>query len=156
MERASLDAVDDLKGPADVKLRLGDALGTTEAAVNYYELAPDDSFGFGYHSHEAQEEVFCILEGTVTFETATGDVEVGPEETVRFEPGESQLGTNRGDERVVALAVGAPREGGELHMVRECTDCGGRTPNAVEPVDDGAAVVTVCRSCGFETGRWKD
>lgn len=156
MERVSLDDVDDLVGPADVKRRLGDALGTTDAAVNYYELAPGDSFGFGYHSHEAQEEIFLVLEGTVTFETATGDVGVGPDEAVRFEPAESQLGTNRGDERVVALAVGAPKEGGELHMLRECAECGGRTPNAVELADDDEALVAVCLECGYETGRWTE
>jgi uncharacterized cupin superfamily protein len=156
MERVSLDEVRDLMGPADVKRKLGDALGAEHAAVNYYELAPGDSFGFGYHSHEDQEEVFHVLEGTVTFETATGDVEVGPDETVRFGPGESQLGTNRGDERVVAIAVGAPKDPGELHLLRECAECGGRTPNTVELTDDRVAIVTVCLECGFETGRWTD
>lgn len=156
MERVSLDDVDDLMGPADVKRRLGAALGMTDAAVNYYELAPGDSFGFGYHSHEDQEELFHVVEGTATFETATGDVEVGPGETIRFEPGESQLGTNRGDERVVALAVGAPKDAGELHMLRECPDCGGRTPNQIQLTDDREAIVTVCLECGFETGRWTE
>jgi len=156
METVSLDDVDDLMGPADVKRRLGRALGATDVAVNYYELAPGDSFGFGYHSHGAQEELFYVAEGTVTFETATGDVAVGPGEAIRFEPGESQLGTNRGDERVVALAVGAPKDPGELHMVRECPDCGGRTPNTVELTDDRDAIVTVCLECGAPTGRWTE
>lgn len=154
MERVSLDAVDDVLGPADVERRVGAAVGAEHASVNYYELAPGDSFGFGYHSHEGQEEIFHVLEGTVTFETATGDVEIGPNEAIRFAPGESQLGTNRGDERVVAVAVGAPRESGELHLVRECVECGGRTPNTVESADGGDAVVTRCLECGFETGRW--
>jgi uncharacterized cupin superfamily protein len=156
MERVSLEDVRDLMGPADVKRKLGDALGATDVAVNYYELAPGDSFGFGYHSHEDQEEIFHVLEGTVTFETATGDLEVGPDEAIRFEPGESQLGTNRGEERVVAVAVGAPKEPGELHLLRECAECGGRTPNTVELTDDHEAIVTICLECGFETGRWTE
>jgi len=156
MDRVNVDDVDDRTGPADVKRKLGGALGATDVAVNHYELAPGDSFGFGYHSHERQEELFVVLEGTVTFETATGDVEVGAGEAVRFGPGESQLGTNRGDERVVALAVGAPKDGGELHLLRECVDCGGRTPNAIQPTDDRGALVTVCLECGFETGRWTE
>jgi uncharacterized cupin superfamily protein len=156
MERVSLADVDDRRGPADVKRKLGDALGTADVAVNYYELEPSDSFGFGYHSHEDQEEVFHVLEGTVTFETATGDVQVGPDEAVRFEPGESQLGTNRGDERVVAVAVGAPKDGGDLHLMRECAECGGRTPNAIDVADGGDALVAVCLECGHDTGRWTE
>lgn len=156
MERVSLDDVTDRMGPADVERKLGNALGATDVAVNYYELEPGDSFGFGYHSHESQEELFYVVEGAVTFETATGDVQVDAGEAIRFEPGESQLGTNRGDDRVVALAVGAPKESGELHMLRECAECGGRTPNAVQMTEDREAIVTVCLECGFETGRWTE
>jgi hypothetical protein len=48
MERASVDDVEGWSGPADVKRPLGRALGMEEPALNYYELAPGESFAFGY------------------------------------------------------------------------------------------------------------
>ena len=54
-------------GPADVKRPLTAALGATDLALNYFELAPGDSFAFGYHAHSDQEEVFYVQSGTVAF-----------------------------------------------------------------------------------------
>jgi uncharacterized cupin superfamily protein len=154
MERVSVADLDRRMGPAADKRRLGADLGATNLALNYYELAPGDAFGFGYHRHPDQEEVFYVVEGTVTFETEDGDVEVGEREAARFAPGEWQLGRNAGDERVVALAVGAPAEAGDTEMRRQCPDCGERTPNAVEMTDARDALVTRCVECGAETGRF--
>jgi len=154
MNRISLDDVDRRMGPAADKRALSNALDTDELAVNYYELAPGDAFGFGYHRHPDQEEVFYVVEGTATFETEDDDVEVGAGEAVRFAPGEWQLGRNAGEERCVALAIGAPKDARETEMVRECADCGGRTENTVEMTDDRDALVTRCLECGAETGRF--
>jgi uncharacterized cupin superfamily protein len=154
MERTSIDDVESRMGPADVRRLLGPVLETTDVAVNYYELEAGDSFGFGYHRHSDQEEVFYVFRGTVTFETEDGDVRVGPDEAVRFAPGEWQLGRNEGDERVVALAVGAPKDSGETEMVRECPDCDERTEQTVDWADDGEALVTLCVDCGAQTGRF--
>lgn len=159
MERVSIDDVDSYMGPADVKRPLTDALGATDIAVNYYELDPGDSFAFGRHRHEAQEEVFYVQQGTVTFRTGAPEdepsktaVEAG--EAVRFAPGEWQRGVNEGEERVVALALGAPQETGETTITRECPDCEERTEATVEMTDDRDALVTVCVECGAETGRF--
>jgi len=73
-------------GPADVKRPLSNELDADDVAVNYYELAPGDSFGFGYHRHADQEEVFHVQRGTVTFETEDGDVDVSAGEAIRFAP----------------------------------------------------------------------
>ncbi|MFB6152276.1 MAG: cupin domain-containing protein [Haloarculaceae archaeon] len=154
MERISVDDPERWMGPAADKRALSRALGTTDLALNYYELAPGDSFAFGYHRHPDQEEVFYVLEGTVTFETESGEVTVSADEAVRFAPGEWQRGRNAGDERVVALAMGAPGDARETEMLRECPDCGGRTENAVEMTDDREALVTRCTECGAETGRF--
>jgi uncharacterized cupin superfamily protein len=92
--------------------------------------------------------VFYVPEGTVTFETESGEVEVGPDEVVRFAPGEFQLGRNRGDERVVALAIGAPRETEAIEYLRECPECAERTiqvPETVEGGDEG--FVIRCKTC---------
>ena len=154
MERVSIDDPDRRMGPAADKRALSEALGTTDLALNYYELAPGDTFGFGYHRHPGQEEVLYVIEGVATFETEDDDVDVAAGEAVRFGPGEWQLGHNRGDERVVALAMGAPRDAAETEMLRECPNCGGRTENDVEMTDDRDALRTRCTDCGTVTGRF--
>lgn len=154
MKKLSVDDVDSRMGPADVKRPLSEPLDTENVAVNYYELAPGDSFGFGYHRHADQEEVFYVQQGTATFETEDGDVEVGAGEAIRFSPGEWQLGRNTGEERVVALAIAAPAAAGSTEMLRECGDCGGRTTNRIEMSDDRDALVTICEQCDAETGRF--
>ena len=170
MKRQSLDEMESRMGPADVIRPLTDALGTADVALNYYELAPGDSFAYGYHAHDAQEEVFYVQEGTVTFTTAEGDVEVGAGELVRFGPGEYQRGVNRvseedseahqtesdggGGERVVALAIGAPQEAGDTEIIRECGTCGEPTRQRIEMTDDRDAIVTLCEECDAETGRF--
>jgi len=155
MEKVDIDAIDSRMGPAASKRSLSGALGATSVALNYYALAPGDTFGFGYHRHPEQEEVFYVIEGTATFETEDGDVAVETGEAIRFAPGEWQLGRNDGAERVVALALGAPRDAAETEMLRECPDCGGRTEGDIEMADDREAIVTRCAVCGAVTGRFE-
>lgn len=154
MEKVSIEDVDSWMGPASVKRPVSRALQTDHVAINYYELEPGDTFGFGYHRHPEQEEVFHILEGTATFQTEEGDVDVQAGDAIRFEPGEWQLGRNAGGERVVALALGAPAETSDAEIRKECPDCGERTPASIERADDADALVTVCEDCGAETGRY--
>jgi uncharacterized cupin superfamily protein len=154
MEKVRIEELDSYMGPAAEKRPLTDALDADDVAINHYELAPRDSFAFGYHAHQDQEEVFYVQSGTVTFETAGGPVEVGAGETIRFAPGEYQRGTNEGDDRVVALAIGAPRESGDTDVLRDCSDCGKRTAQRIEMTDDRDALVTLCVDCGAETGRF--
>ncbi len=153
MERVDTAGLDNWMSPAAVKGPLGKALGVDSMALNYYELAPGDSFAFGYHAHESQEEVFYVLEGTVVFETDDGDVEVGADEAIRFSPGEFQRGVNEGSERVRAIAIGAPADPGELTVYVDCEACGDRTENEIRPTESKDALVTVCGECGAETGR---
>ncbi|MFB6087371.1 MAG: cupin domain-containing protein [Haloarculaceae archaeon] len=154
MKRVSLDDIESRMGPAADKRPVASALDATTLACNYYVLEPGDSFGFGYHRHPDQEELFYVVEGTATFETEDGDVDVGPDEAIRFAPGEWQLGSNEGDERVVALAMGAPRNAGDTEMVRNCADCGERTPHSIEMADGGDELLARCDECGAVTGRF--
>lgn len=141
-------------GPADLVAPLTDVLGLADAALNYYELAPGDSFAFGYHAHSDQEEVFYVQSGTVTFRTVDGPVEVEAGELVRFGPGEYQRGTNEGDERVRALAIGAPKEAGATEILRSCDACGEETPQELELTDEQDAITARCTACGTVTGRF--
>ena len=154
MRKARIEEIDSWMGPASVKRSLTRALGAEDVSMNYYELDPGESFAFGYHNHQGQEEVFYVLAGEATFETEGDDVTVGAGEAVRFAPGEWQQGWNRGEERVKALAVGAPQESGETTILRECPDCGERTEQVIQRAEDADALVTLCVDCGAETGRF--
>jgi len=155
MRTVDLEDLDPRIGPADVTYPLTDLLATTDVAVNYYELAPGDSFAYGYHAHDEQEEVFYVQEGTVTFHTAAGPVEVGAGELVRFAPGEYQRGVNDSDARVVALALGAPKESGETDIRRHCPDCDAETSQDIAFIDDRQAVVVRCEECATEVDRYE-
>jgi uncharacterized cupin superfamily protein len=154
MKRVTLAEETSRMGPAAVTNPLTDALGLADVALNYYELEPGDSFAYGFHAHAEQEEVFYVQEGTVTFRTADGDVSVEAGELVRFGPGEYQRGTNRGDERVVALAIGAPQDAGATEILRTCEDCGTETSQELELTDEQDAVLARCEECGSVTGRF--
>jgi uncharacterized cupin superfamily protein len=155
MRKVRLDDLDSRMGPAARSLPLTDALGASDAALNFYELEPGDSFAYGFHAHAEQEEIFHVLEGTVTFRTLDGDVEVSAGELARFGPGEFQRGVNRGDEWVRALAVGAPQDAGPTEILRECSECGEETPQELELADDRSEVRAVCEECGAVTGRFE-
>ncbi|MFT4946639.1 MAG: putative cupin superfamily protein, partial [Natronomonas sp.] len=88
MEKVRIDDIDRRIDVSTLQRPLTDALGASDLALNYYELAPGDSPAYGYHKHEAQEEVFVIQQGEMTFETETGEVVVEAGEALRFGPGE--------------------------------------------------------------------
>lgn len=154
MEHVRTDEVSNWMGPATEKRPLSKALGAEEVSVNYYRLDPGESFAFGYHRHESQEELFYLIEGTATFETDDGEVVVGPDEAVYFAPGEFQQGWNRSDRPVRALALGAPPDGGETTILRECPACDQQTGQIIEATADGDGLVTLCMKCETETGRF--
>ena len=154
MKKVAIADVERFMGPSAERRPLARALEAENMGLNYYELERGDSFAFGYHMHEDQEEVFYVQSGEVTFETEEGDVTVGAGEAIRFAPGEYQRGVNEGDERVVAIAIGAPQDTGDTEVLRECADCGERTPQTIERAGDEDALVTLCENCGAETGRF--
>ena len=147
-----MEDVESRTSAAAERRAIAPAVGLEGAALNYYELAPGDSFAFGYHAHENQEELFYVIEGEATFETEAGEVTVGAGEVVYFEPGEYQRGVNEGEKRVVALALGTPADGGDVEVLRDCPDCGERTVQRFERADGGLA--TVCVDCGAATGQF--
>jgi uncharacterized cupin superfamily protein len=152
MEKVTISDVDDYMSSATVTRPLGQALGTENVAINHYELEPGDTFSPGLHTHFDQEEVFVVQSGTATFETETGDVVVDAGEAIRFAPGDYQRGRNDGDERVVALALGAPQESEEGELLRECPDCGEQTQHWMEMRDDQSAIDVYCLECGDVNG----
>lgn len=155
MERVSIDDVDpsttDDHRSHDRRVLTG-PLGTSDVAVVDYTLDPGERFSGSLHAHMDQEEVFLVVEGEATFETESGEVTVGPDEAIRFAPGEFQSGYNDGDERVVAFALGAPRDSTDVRITHiagygdiSCPECGhdhmGIDPS--EPDDELS-----CPECG--------
>ena len=133
------------------------ALGTTDLPINYYELAPGESFTVSVHRHDTHEEVFYVLSDTVTFETETetGDVTLDAGDVCRVPPDTFQLGTNQGDEWATAITLGAPREyQAETEWLVGCEACGERTVHVVEGTEDGSAFVYRCTECDSETYRF--
>jgi mannose-6-phosphate isomerase-like protein (cupin superfamily) len=152
MEKTAIDeATQSEMGDAD-RRSLSEPLDTADLAMNYYSLEPDEAFSGGLHAHLDQEEVFHVQEGTATFETkpdATADselVEVAAGETIRFAPGEFQQGRNESDGRVVALALGAPKESTEGRVPQPCPECGESDVLAITMTDEGMGLE--CPECG--------
>jgi uncharacterized cupin superfamily protein len=154
MDKVRIDDVEAWTSPASVKRSISRALDASHVSLNYYELAPGESMAFGYHKHDSQEELFVVQSGTMIFETETGDVNVEEGSAIRFAPGEYQQGTNEGDERATVLAIGAPKDAGDTEVLRECPECGKRTPNEIERATEKAGLVTRCAVCDAETGHF--
>ena len=151
MEKVTVHELDRHLSTASVKRPVGEALGIEGFALHYYALDPGETFSTNLHTHLDQEEVFYILEGTATFETEEGTIDVGAGEAIRFAPGEYQHGRNDTDSRVAGLAMGAPRESTEGRI--ECPACGAREQPVIEWTDDRSAIVYECPACGAEINR---
>jgi mannose-6-phosphate isomerase-like protein (cupin superfamily) len=62
------------------------------------------------HSHERQEEVYVVLEGTLTLGVEGEERELARGDVVRVAPEVRRQLTNRGEERVALLAIGGMGE----------------------------------------------
>lgn len=160
MERFAINDVEpDALGASSYRRRLSEALGTAAVAINAYNVAPGDGLPGGLHAHMDQEEVFVVLAGEATFETLEGTVEVGRAEVIRFAPGEFQSCRNAGDEELVVLAIGAPRDSEDVRIPVACPTCGqdnvrlafaGDGSAFVCPECDAEHVPRDCPACGHE------
>jgi mannose-6-phosphate isomerase-like protein (cupin superfamily) len=156
MKKVAIDDVPVANGrSASVTRNLAAELDTNEMGIQYYELEPGEYISRTYHMHEDQEEVFVTLEGTATFETEEGEINVHEDELVRFARGEYQRGRNGHDGRTVVLGLGAPNDPAyeNAERLRYCKECEEMT--AQTNADRPTGVATVCDVCGSETGRWE-
>lgn len=178
MEHLAIDDADSAGFGGGVEHRaLRDALGATAVSINRFRLDPDTPLPWGLHAHYDQEEVFIVLEGTVTFETLAGRTAVAAGEAVRFAPGEYQAASNAGDRPATFLAIGAPAGTEDMRVPLPCASCDGEElrielssdtlvcPSCGDTVDarcpvcgenerearlsgDGSVLIDRCRSCG--------
>ena len=84
------------------------ALGVTSFGINQMVLEPRQRGRI--HCHERQEEVYLVLEGTLTLLVEGEEQVLQPGELVRVAPAVRRQLVNRGAERLVMLALGGTGE----------------------------------------------
>jgi uncharacterized cupin superfamily protein len=109
---ASFTTLDFEAGERFVALRR--QLGVESFGLNLMLLAPGQRGRI--HRHEHQEEVYVVLEGTLTLELDGGETHtLQPRDAARVAPDLRRRLSNRGDTRVALLALG----GAEPHVGRD-------------------------------------
>jgi uncharacterized cupin superfamily protein len=88
--------------------RLRDALGVTSFGINLITLQPRQRGRI--HAHEHQEEVYVVLEGELTLAIAGEEHVLGEGRLARVGPAVRRQLSNRGESRVVLLALGGAGE----------------------------------------------
>ncbi|MGZ6640243.1 MAG: cupin domain-containing protein [Solirubrobacteraceae bacterium] len=83
-------------------------LGVTTFGLNQIVLEPRQQGRI--HRHRTQEEVYLVLEGTLTIAVDGAEHELGPGELMRVAPAVRRRLLNRGTERVVLVALGGAKE----------------------------------------------
>jgi mannose-6-phosphate isomerase-like protein (cupin superfamily) len=154
MDRISVDEVPVPDEETRIERRkLTAPLSATELSLNHYVLYPGQALCESLHAHMDQEELFVVLDGTVSFETREGQVVVDTDEVIRFAPGEFQRGRNAGETPAVVLGIGAPRDTDDLRIARtptfgdvSCPDCGLDNMRLVVREDDSALVCPACET----------
>lgn len=158
MKKVTVNDVEPVPVNPALRILTGE-LGTTDVAINRYDIDPGRNLSGGYHAHHDQEEVFYVEAGRIRFETEDGDIDVDAGEIIRFAPGEFHYGYNPTDDPAVVIALGAPPDSQEVESVRECTECGKqfhhhRTSYMGKVTDsDDPARQVACPDCGGETIR---
>ena len=94
--------------PEDRFVPLRRQLGVTSFGLNQIVLRPGERGRI--HRHERQEEVYLVLEGTLTLLVEREESVLGPGELVRVGPESRRQLVNRGPERLVLLALGGEGE----------------------------------------------
>jgi uncharacterized cupin superfamily protein len=117
--------------------RLRDALGVSTFGVNLIMLQPGQCGRI--HRHDVQEEVYLVLEGSLSLGLEGEERVLDVGELVRVGPSVRRQLVNRGPQRVVLLALGGSGE----HIGRDGRawetwdeDGPGRPPQEVPPPAD--------------------
>ena len=94
--------------PEDRFVRLRAELGVSAFGLNQIVLRPGQRGRI--HTHERQEEVYLVLEGTLTLVVEGEEQALARGELVRVAPEVRRQLVNRGRERLVLLALGGDGE----------------------------------------------
>ena len=113
-------------------VRLRQDLGVESFGLNLMLLEPGQRGRV--HRHERQEEVYVVLEGTLTLELEGGETHtLGPRDVARVAPDLRRQVSNRGEQRVALLALGGaePHEGRDGVAFDDWDDEEGKSPQDV-------------------------
>ena len=112
------------------------ALGVTAFGINQMVLQPGQRGRI--HRHERQEEVFLVLEGTLSLSTEGEERDLGPGELARVAPAVRRQLLNHGPGRCVVIAMGGAgaHEGRDGIAYETWDDTEGRPPQDVPLPDD--------------------
>lgn len=117
--------------------RLRNELGVESFGLNLMHLAPGQ--GGRVHRHKHQEEVYIVLEGTLTVEVEGGEMhELSRGAVARLAPDLRRQLSNRATEPVRFLAIGGgtPHEGRDALAYDHWGESEGRPPQEVSPPED--------------------
>jgi mannose-6-phosphate isomerase-like protein (cupin superfamily) len=89
-------------------LALRRQLGVTSFGMNQIVLEPGQRGRI--HRHARQEEVYLVLDGTLTLVIEDDPTDLGQGELIRVAPGVRRQLVNRGPDRLVVLALGGAGE----------------------------------------------
>jgi uncharacterized cupin superfamily protein len=95
-------------GGAERFVSLRQMLGVSSFGMNLILLQPGNRGRI--HKHERQEEVYIVLEGTLTLAVDSVERDLGPGEIVRVAPEVRRQLINRHPARLAILALGASGE----------------------------------------------
>jgi mannose-6-phosphate isomerase-like protein (cupin superfamily) len=106
-------------------------LGVSTFGMNLIVLRPGQQGRI--HRHERQEEVYLVLEGTLTLAVEGEERALGPGELARVAPAVRRRLMNRGGERVALIALGGaePHEGRDGVAYESWEDTEGRSPQEI-------------------------
>ena len=118
-------------GTEDRFVALRRALRVTTFGLNQMILQPGQQGRI--HRHEKQEEVFFVLEGTLTLSIEGKETDMGPGELVRVAPDLRRRLLNRGPDRCLFIAIGGAHahEGRDGIAYEQWDDTEGRPPQEV-------------------------
>jgi mannose-6-phosphate isomerase-like protein (cupin superfamily) len=98
--------------------RLTEALGCSQIALTLIRVPPHSDFEQGTgHRHEATEEVYLVISGTLTMRFDDEVHEVAAGSAVRVAPGTVRSHRNRGEEPVEMWVVSRKEEGDDATKV---------------------------------------
>jgi mannose-6-phosphate isomerase-like protein (cupin superfamily) len=111
-------------------------LGVTSFGINQLVLQPRQRGRI--HRHGRQEEVYLVLEGTLTLLVEGEEQTLERGELVRVAPALRRQLVNRGPERLVLLALGGDGEhvGRDGQAFTDWSDTQGATPQEIALPDD--------------------
>lgn len=106
-------------------------LGVSAFGINLLRLRPGQRGRI--HHHERQEEVYLVLEGTLTLGVEGEERELGRGSLARVAPAVRRQLTNKGSELLVLLSIGGaePHEGRDGVAYAAWEDSEGRPPPEV-------------------------